>query len=81
MPSVNIGDRQKGRVMPPSVIQCSTSLNDIHRAIQFGLSEKHKGVAERKDTPYGTSGSSKLIEGVLEEFDLSEILIKNFWDL
>lgn len=39
IPTINIGNRQKGRKMPPSVISCLPKRESINSAIEFALSE------------------------------------------
>jgi len=43
IPTVNIGDRQKGRVAARSIIHCLPSAHSIRRAINVALSKKFRG--------------------------------------
>lgn len=53
VPTVNIGDRQKGRLQSESIINCGIFKNDIIDAIEKALSEKYKEISRRVVSPYG----------------------------
>lgn len=42
IPTINIGDRQKGRIQASSVINCEPNKNDILEAIDKALSNEFK---------------------------------------
>lgn len=80
VPTVNIGDRQKGRVKPDSVIDCSPSADSIKRAISQAM------VFDRnnwnKDNPYDCPDTSKIILTRIREAFLTGIhLEKEFYDI
>ena len=39
--TINVGDRQKGRIMPNNIINCSSSKNSIDKAIKKILNIKN----------------------------------------
>ncbi|MBS5982624.1 UDP-N-acetylglucosamine 2-epimerase [Clostridium butyricum] len=39
-PSINIGDRQKGRIQKPTIINCNPQKDDIIKSIKLALSDK-----------------------------------------
>lgn len=79
--TVNIGDRQKGRVKASSVIECAPDMNAITNAIlQLYSPLFQKNLCHVKN-PYGEGGSSKKIAGVIQSHPLSQILKKTFYDL
>ena len=49
LPTINIGDRQKGRIIPKSVVNCSSSSASILKAINYALSKKHKNICKKID--------------------------------
>ena len=49
LPTINIGDRQKGRIHPLSVISCDTNSKSIYKAIKVGLSQKHQTLCNKKN--------------------------------
>jgi GDP/UDP-N,N'-diacetylbacillosamine 2-epimerase (hydrolysing) len=80
--TVNIGDRQRGRIMGESVIQCDPNFNEIKKAILKAISVDFKNRVLLKSTnPYGTGNSSDLILDKLKNTDLDNILKKQFYDL
>lgn len=80
--TVNIGDRQRGRIMGASVIQCSPEHNEIIKAIKKAISKNFKNsVLFNSINPYGKGNSSDLIVNTLKNINLNNILKKRFYDL
>lgn len=83
VPTVNIGDRQRGRLQSASIINCGTSAGEIIAAINKAMSEKHKLVCKTVVSPYGDGHAAeqiaaKSIETVLQDqIDLK----KKFYDI
>ena len=81
--SVNIGDRQRGRLQSESIINCGTKAEDIIAAISRALSEEHHNICKKVISPYGDGHSAKriatkAIETVMNErIDLKKV----FFDL
>jgi len=61
VPTVNIGDRQKGRLRSASIINCGIYKNDIIDAIKEALSEKHKEISRNVISPYGDGHAAERI--------------------
>ncbi|ORU01008.1 UDP-N-acetylglucosamine 2-epimerase [Anaerovibrio sp. JC8] len=53
VPTVNIGDRQRGRLQSESIINCSVDKKSIINAIQKALSDEHRSVCKNVISPYG----------------------------
>lgn len=80
-PTVNIGDRQKGRLRAPSVIDCAESPASIAAAIRRALSPAMRRLAARKKSPYTTKHRpSREIAVILAKADLKNMLMKRFHD-
>ena len=62
VPSVNIGNRQKGRMTPELVVNCDTSSESIRSAIQMALSTEFYKKAVSAPSPYGDGTTSLKIE-------------------
>lgn len=79
--TVNVGDRQKGRLLASSVINCPPEKQAIFEAIQ-GLyaPDFRRGLAETVN-PYGNGGASRQIVQVLSDYPLEGILKKSFHDI
>lgn len=80
VPTVNIGTRQKGRVMADSVINCDTSYDSILSAILKARNFKCKHCSILN--PYDSSDTSKKILGFIKQAVQSGICLeKDFYDL
>ena len=81
IPTVNIGDRQKGRIRPDSVIDCNTEVEAIRSALDKAQSEMMKDRAKKTINPFGDGQSARRVVRVLAEYDLSSITAKSFFDI
>ena len=61
VPTVNIGDRQKGRLQTKSIINCGTTEKEIIAAMDMARSKDHKEICSRVISPYGTGNAGKKI--------------------
>lgn len=81
IPTVNIGERQQGRLRASSVIDCADTIDAITSALSNALSNEHRMVSQTTVNPYGTAGASKKIKDYIVRLDLDNVLIKHFFDL
>lgn len=83
IPTINIGDRQKGRLQADSVINCDPKSVEIEKAIDVALTETFKNKAKNTINPYGDGNTSDKIIEKLKEFILNDKidLKKKFYDL
>ena len=79
--TINIGDRQKGRIMADSVIDCDISKTSIVAGFKKLYSEEFKKLLLNSENPYGNGGASVTIKEIIKDIDLSNILKKQFYDL
>jgi len=79
--TINIGDRQNGRIKAESVIDCLCNEKDINRAIKKVYSDEFKNLLKNVKNPYGNGRSSKKIIKVLKTVKLDNILKKNFFNI
>ncbi|MPL68891.1 GDP/UDP-N,N'-diacetylbacillosamine 2-epimerase (hydrolyzing) [bioreactor metagenome] len=81
-PTVNIGDRQRGRLKGASVIDCDEIADSIIRAIDKALSDSFREKVKTVDNPYGNGNVSFKIVHILKNADISfEQIMKKFYDL
>lgn len=82
IPTINIGDRQKGRLQANSVINCKPNKNEINKAIELALSNEFKSVVCNTINPYGDGETSDKIVKFIKGFLLNEKidLKKKFYD-
>ena len=80
VPTVNIGDRQKGRIRAKSVLDCDGTYNSISRAIKKALITNCKFGVE--DIPFYKKNTSKRIaDTIIRVFNKKVDLMKKFYDL
>jgi len=80
-PSVNVGNRQKGRLRSSSVIDCIEERTAITAAINKALDPNFINSAFTDADHYGQAGASKAIKDVLKKASLEGLLAKNFHDV
>jgi GDP/UDP-N,N'-diacetylbacillosamine 2-epimerase (hydrolysing) len=80
IPTVNIGDRQKGRVHPLSVMNCNNDVMAIQKAIHLALSDKMKDKIKTQKQLYGMGKASHHIIEILSKENPIQ-LKKKFYDL
>lgn len=82
IPTINIGDRQKGRLQADSVINCEPVKDEIKNAIELALSADFKGKAKNTINPYGAGNTSEKIVDIIKEYILNDKinLKKKFYD-
>jgi GDP/UDP-N,N'-diacetylbacillosamine 2-epimerase (hydrolysing) len=78
--SINIGDRQRGRLSASSVINCEPNLQSITLALSRLYSPEFQEGLSTVENPYGNGSASKSILGVIKSFPLELILKKRFFD-
>lgn len=65
VPTINIGDRQKGRMMADSVISCEPNHKDIVSAMNIGLSQDFRSKSKQSVSPFGDGTTSKQILDII----------------
>jgi UDP-hydrolysing UDP-N-acetyl-D-glucosamine 2-epimerase len=81
IPTVNIGNRQRGRLKASSVIDCAEGQAHIVDAIKQAVSAEFKKKAAHTVSLYGNCDASTLILNKLAELDTTGRLPKRFHDL
>ena len=81
VPTINIGERQKGRIRAESVIDCQPKKDSILAALKTMYSNNFQSNLQRIEIPYEKHGTAKKIKEILKETDLSNILKKQFYDI
>ncbi len=79
--TVNIGDRQKGRLKADSILDCLPQKNAILKAVAQVYSPEFKRILKNTQNPYGSGMASQKIIQILKSSDLNKILKKEFYDL
>jgi len=81
VPTVNIGDRQRGRLFAKSVVDCAPEPAAILSALRTATSQTFREKIKGAEPPYGRGGASAKIVRILLETDLAPLLPKRFYDL
>ena len=79
--TINIGDRQNGRIKADSVVDCLPNKKSIKKAIKLVYSKKFQKFLKDVKNPYGDECASKKIIKVLKSVKLENILKKTFFDI
>jgi len=80
-PTVNVGDRQRGRIKAWSIIDCLPDEESIRQAIQLAFSASFRSSIADMENPYGTGNASEKIIAALKKTDFKGLLKKQFYDL
>ncbi len=79
--TVDIGDRQKGRVRADSVVHCEPSVTGVRAALETVLSPAFRRQLSQVKNPYDGGLVSEKVVPILREFPLEGILKKEFHDI
>ena len=80
IPTINIGDRQKGRICNESVINSNNSLEDIEKSITFALNKQFRETIQQQEMLYGNGTVAEKILKVIKEHPVIP-LKKTFYDI
>ena len=81
VPSVNIGDRQKGRLRVKSILDCKADTNAISQAIETALTESFRHDIRDLIHPSEQADTAQKIVRMLATVDLQGIIKKSFHDI
>lgn len=81
IPTLNIGDRQKGRLASKSVVNCGTSKDEVIAGLKLCLSEEMQKAAKTYENPYAKPDTANLIYQELKNVELAGLNLKTFYDL
>ena len=79
--TINIGDRQRGRLQAASVINCEPTSKSIQSAINVLYSENFQATLSQVKNPYGDGGASEQVIKIIKCCALEGITTKPFYDL
>ncbi|BFU76854.1 UDP-N-acetylglucosamine 2-epimerase [Arcobacter sp. 15-2] len=79
--TINIGDRQKGRIKADSVLDCEPNKQSIKKAFDKLYLSEFKDILKTVKNPYGDGCASEQIIEVIKNVDLDNILKKSFYNL
>ncbi|WP_428026079.1 UDP-N-acetylglucosamine 2-epimerase [Arcobacter sp.] len=79
--AINIGDRQKGRILAKSVINCLPNKDSITEAFKKLYTSEFQELLKDVVNPYGNGCASQKIIKELKKVDFQNILKKSFYDI
>ena len=80
IPTINIGERQQGRIAAKSVIHTQAKENEIKKAIQKALKPSFRATCKLVANPYDNGLASKNIITILHKFKNFRTIEKKFID-
>ncbi|MAF20126.1 MAG: UDP-N-acetylglucosamine 2-epimerase (hydrolyzing) [Parcubacteria group bacterium] len=83
VPTVNIGDRQRGRVSADSVINCDASVRGITKAINKALTSEFREKLKDMEPPHNSDGKISIrIKNTLKTVEINkELMKKRFYEV
>lgn len=81
LPTVNIGQREEGRIMADNVICVKQGFNEIKKGIIKALSEKFKKSLRGMKNPYEKEDTAINILKILNKIDMPKSTMKDFYDI
>ena len=81
IPTLNIGDRQTGRVAAESVYNCAPDKVSILTGLDFIFSDAFKEKVAHTVNPYDKSGTAEAIFKVIKSYPLDQLEHKHFFDI
>ena len=79
--TINIGDRQRGRLQATSIINCKPTEKSIANAINTLYSPAFQVDLSQVRNPYGEGGASEKVVNTLKSINIKTIVKKSFHDL
>lgn len=79
--TIDIGDRQKGRMSADSVIHCPSSTASIAAALRTLYTPRFQSIVRRTDNPYGKGTAARSIVRVLTRISFDGLVRKKFYDV
>lgn len=79
--TINIGNRQKGRIKATSIIDCKPVKSEIIESINYLYSETFQSLLKNTTSPYGLGNSSEMIFKIVSDLEFPLNIKRNFYDL
>lgn len=81
VPTLNIGDRQKGRIAAESVLNCAPDKESILDGLEIVLSKRFKEIASSVRNPYEKENTAEEIFKVLSTYPFEKLKQKQFYNI
>ncbi len=80
IPTINIGDRQKGRILSESIIQTDITKDEISESVNKSFDNDFRKQIQNQNQIYGNGNTTSNIMDILKKYDKIE-LKKSFYDI
>lgn len=81
IPTLNIGDRQKGRLVAESVVNCDTDKASVLKGLELALSNDFRKKAKGNKSPYDKPNTANAIFDIISTYPIEELNQKQFYDI
>lgn len=81
IPTLNIGERQKGRIHGESVLDCGSDTASIIAGLNTVLSDKFREIAHKAVNPYEKENTAQAVYDVISTYPLDKLQQKTFYNL
>lgn len=81
IPTLDIGDRQKGRIAADSVIHCGYSVEEIKEGLEMVVNLSNSLNLSNLSNPYHKEGTCAAILHTIKTYPLENLVQKSFYDL
>ena len=81
IPTLNIGDRQKGRMAAESVYNCAPDKESVLKGLDMVMSPSFRQKAVDIQNPYEKVGTAQAIFDVVSTYPLEQLKQKHFYDI
>ena len=79
--TINIGDRQRGRIKAESVIDCNPGEDDIRVSLKKLYSNTFIDKLKSVSSPFGEGGTAEKIVNVIRACSLDNLIKKRFYNI
>ncbi len=83
VPTIDIGDRQRGRISGQTVIHCDPTTESIRNAFELATDPSFVSSIKNSENPYGNGQTSKKILAIIKDFFINKKINikKQFFDI
>lgn len=81
IPTLNIGNRQKGRLKPETIVDCEPTIEDLNEKLSLVLSSKFRDGCTNSFNPYQKKDTANKILSVIKHFNLDKLIQKRFYNI
>jgi UDP-hydrolysing UDP-N-acetyl-D-glucosamine 2-epimerase len=81
IPTINIGNRQKGRLKSDTVVDCSPEYEDIRKKLLLVISSEFRENLVKIENPYRKDDTASEILTIIKKRDLTHLVKKSFYNI